>query len=184
MPFKNNLIFQSIRLRYPAIIYFLFALVINATEGFAQADVTGEWYGVGYVKQNGEHNSYLAEMILKQNGSKVTGTFNYYFKTDSFSSSIKGVYHEDKRWLELNGTPILNYIAKNKNGADCAMEGDFTLMASLLETTLTGQFNPSYADRLLCPAITIKFVKFIPDTAKQVQGEIDEEDTVEIKKQR
>ncbi len=163
------------------IIFFLICFFIGSiAKTYAQQDVTGEWYGVGYVKKNGEHNSYLAEMILKQKGNKVTGTFSYYFKTDSFTSNIKGIYHEDKRWLELNSTPILNYIAKNKNGADCAMEGDFTLMASLLETTLTGQFNPTYADRLLCPAITIKFVKYIPDTAKQVPSEIDEEDTVEI----
>lgn len=141
----------------------------------AQDDVTGEWYGVGYVKRNGEHNSYLAEMILKQSGFKVSGTFNYYFKTDSFSSIIKGVYHKEKRWLEIYGTPILNYTAKNRNGADCAMEGDFTLMASLLETTLTGQFNPTYEDRYLCPAITIKFVKYIPDTARQAVTEMEEE---------
>ncbi len=161
------------------ILFICCCLIAGFTKTYAQQDVTGEWYGVGYVKKNGEHNSYLAEMILKQKGNKVTGTFSYYFKTDSFSANIKGVYHEDKRWLELNSTPILNYIAKNKNGADCAMEGDFTLMASLLETTLTGQFNPTYADRLLCPAITIKFVKYIPDTAKQAQTEIDEEDTIE-----
>ena len=106
--------------------------------------------------------------------------FNYYFKTDSFSTNLKGEYHEEKRWLELYATPIVNYKAKNKNGADCDMDGDFTLMASLLETTLTGQFNPVYEHRLLCPAITIKFVKYVPDTAKQTQGEMDEDDTTEI----
>ncbi len=139
--------------------------------------MTGEWYGVGYVKTNGEHSSYLCEMILKQTGNKVSGTFNYYFKTDSFSTNLTGVYRDERRWLELSATPIVNYQAKNKNGAECPMEGDFTLLAAQLESTLTGQFNPTYESRLLCPAITIKFVKFVPDTSKPLPEE--QLDTIE-----
>lgn len=142
---------------------------LSTTVVTAQTKVTGEWYGIGYVKRNGENNSYLCELILKQTGKKVTGTFNYYFRQDSFSTNLSGIYSDEKRWLQLNATPIVNFRAMDKNGAECPMEGDFTLMVSQLESTLTGQFNPTYEYRLLCPAITVKFVKYIPDTSKPVE---------------
>ena len=143
---------------------------------FAQT-VSGEWYGVGHTKRNGAYNSYLSEMVLKQKGNKVTGVFKYYFKSDSIKVKVTGTYFPKYRRLELNASPILNFQAKNANGADCPMEGGFTLMVSSIETTLTGQFNPTYNYRIVCPAIDIQFVKYVPSKNAPVIEE-DETDTV------
>jgi hypothetical protein len=127
------------------------------------AQVSGEWYGVGNVSWAGEHNSYLSELILTQNGNKVSGEFNYFFRNASIKTKVTGTYDPKTRTIELQARPVLNYQAKDVNGADCPMEGSFTLRTSRLETTLTGQFNPTYSYRFTCPAINIKFKREQPD---------------------
>ena len=124
--------------------------------------VSGEWYGVGHVKKSGHHNSYLYEMVLKQKGNKVTGELNYYFRKVEIKTKISGTFIPKYQLIELNARPILNFIAKNENGADCPMEGSFTLSIIKNIPTLTGQFNPTYEYRITCPAIDIKFVKRDP----------------------
>ncbi len=137
--------------------------------------VKGEWYGVGQVKKAGDHNSYLSEMILKQKGTKVTGEFNYYFRSVLIKTKITGTYSAKFRLLELNARPVLNFQAKNANGADCPMEGSFTLKVSKAKTTLTGQFNPIYEYRYTCPAINITFVKSVNPSTNPVHEEPDED---------
>jgi len=143
-------------------------------------NVAGEWYGVGTVNKAGEHNSYLVELVLKQAGNKVTGEFNYYFKSAKISSTITGVYLPKTRTIELKATPVLNYKAQNINGADCPMEGSFTLLASQVETVLRGQFNPLFDYRFTCPAINIKFRKGVnrpqtePETGEVVREQLPE----------
>ena len=124
--------------------------------------VTGSWYGVGQVTKSGEHNSYLSEMKIKQNGNKVTGEFTYFFKNLEIKTKIAGSYHANSRVLILNTIPVLNYQAKNINGADCPMKGLFSLKVSRVETTLTGSFNPSELYKLTCPVINVRFIKALP----------------------
>lgn len=128
---------------------------------FAQT-VGGEWYGVGNVVKAGSHNSYLSELIIKQKGNKVTGEFNYFFRSNSIKAKVTGTYNPQTRELLLNAQPVLAYKAMDQNGADCPMEGSFTLRISRVETSLTGQFNPLYSYRFTCPAINVKFVKQKP----------------------
>ncbi len=125
----------------------------------ATGQINGDWYGVGSINKAGAYDSYMVEMILTQTGNKVTGQLNYFFKSEKIESTITGTYLPNSRTLELRATPVLNYQAKDANGADCPMEGSFTFMSSQLETTLRGQFNPTYNYRLTCPAINIKFKK-------------------------
>lgn len=129
---------------------------------FAQ-QIAGYWYGVGTVKKTGSHNSYLSELILKQKGNKITGEYNYFFRSSIIKTKIAGTYNAATRELLLNAIPILNYKSKNENGADCMMEGSFTLRVSRVETTLLGQFNPTVTYRFTCPPINVKFVKGSPD---------------------
>jgi hypothetical protein len=125
-------------------------------------NVSGEWYGVGSVVKVGSHNSYLSELIIKQKGNKVTGEFNYFFRSDAIKTKVTGTYNPQTRELLLNAQPVLAYKAKNQNGADCPMEGSFTLRISRVETSLTGQFNPIFSYRFTCPAINVKLVKQKP----------------------
>ncbi len=126
--------------------------------------VTGKWYGVGQVKKAGSHSSYLSELILQQKGTRVTGEFNYYFRNAEIKTKVTGTYNSRYRLLELNANPVLNYQALDSNGADCPMEGSFTLQISRLKSSLSGQFNPLYQYRFTCPAINIKFVKQVAET--------------------
>lgn len=151
----------------------LFCLLLSGQQLLAQ-QVTGEWYGVGKVNRPGDHNSYLSEMVLKQTGNKVKGEFNYYFKRDKISTTVTGTYDPKTRVVELKAHPVLNYKAKDINGADCIMEGSFTLTISRLETSLRGQFNPLLSYRYTCPAINIKFVKDKPKPQEPEVGELSE----------
>lgn len=176
------LLMQSQHKFYPlkilAVIIYLFPfLFITATS--AQS-VAGEWYGVGKVKKAGDHNSYLSEMVLKQKGNNVTGEFNYFYRSEEIKTKVTGKYNSKYKVLELYARPILNYMAKNSNGADCPMEGSFTLTITKSKTTLTGQFNPTYDYRITCPPIDINFVKSDSKSPKVTAPTTDtaDEDTV------
>ena len=141
--------------------FLLYWLLLVSTTLSAQS-VTGEWFGVGNINWAGEFNSYLYELTLKQSGDKVTGELVYYFRNVVIKTKVTGIFYSKTRTLELNARPIINYMAKDKNGADCPMEGSFTLRTSRVETSLTGQFNPTYSYRFTCPAVNIKFKKEQP----------------------
>ncbi|MDB5192759.1 MAG: hypothetical protein JWQ96_2322 [Segetibacter sp.] len=130
--------------------------------------VTGDWYGVGSISNKGEQSNYLSELVLTQKGNKVTGQFNYFFKSMSVTNKVSGTFDENTRTLELKLMPFINYKASNLQGADCPMEGSFTLRVSKVESSLYGQFNPSLAYRYTCPAITIKFVKAVNKPKEEV----------------
>lgn len=123
--------------------------------------VRGLWYGIGHVSKFGDNNAYLSELKLKQTGKKVTGEFNYFFRQVEIKTKISGTYDSKTRTLFLNTSPVLNFQAKNENGADCPMKGLFKLTASRVETTLAGQFIATKSYKLTCPDITIRFVKGI-----------------------
>ena len=136
--------------------------------------ISGEWYGVGSVVKSGSHNSYLSELIIKRKGNKITGEFNYYFRTVITKTKVTGTYNPQTREILLNARPVLNYKAQSQNGADCPMEGSFTLRISGADTSLLGQFNPIYDYRYTCPAINIKLVKQQPEQNISIAGAIPE----------
>lgn len=145
----------------------LFFLCLGPLGLFAQS-VTGDWYGIGAVHWAGEFNSYLSELNLKQSGNKVTGTFNYYYRSAAIKLDVTGTFDNRTRTLELNARPLLNYQAKDVNGPECPMEGSFTLRTSRVETSLTGQFNPTNNYRFTCPPINIKFKKTQPGDEEEI----------------
>lgn len=132
---------------------FFFVSLVSAQK------VTGVWYGTGQVSKFGDNNTYLSELKLKQTGQKVTGEFNYFFRRNEIKTKISGTYDPKTRTLFLNTNPILNFQAKDQNGADCPMKGVFTLTASRVETTLSGEFTATATYKLTCPDINVKFVK-------------------------
>ncbi|MCW3106064.1 MAG: hypothetical protein JWQ09_570 [Segetibacter sp.] len=160
-------------MKISTIVLFLLSILFASS---TSAQVAGEWYGVGKVKKAGDHNSYLSEMIIRQKGRKVTGEFNYYFRSAEIKTKITGTFDPSYRVLELTAQPVLNFLAKDQNGADCPMEGSFTLKVTKSQTTLTGQFNPTYDYRVTCPPIDIKFVKSEPTASKNATVADDKED--------
>ena len=139
--------------------------------------VTGEWYGVGKVSKFGENNNYLSELKIKQTGKKVTGEFNYFFRSSEIKTKISGTYDAETRTLFLNTNPVLNFQAKDQNGADCPMKGVFTLTVSRAQTTLSGEFAATSDYKITCPDISIKFLKgtntpFIPVPSETVERQV------------
>lgn len=152
--------------------FVLFLPVIIFGSSASAQSITGEWYGVGKVKKAGDHNSYLSEMVLKQKGNRVTGELNYFYRSDEIKTKITGKYDARYRVLELDPQPMLSFLAKDKNGADCPMEGSFTFKIIKGEPTLLGQFNPTYNYRVTCPAIDVKFTKSRPDAVAKATSNL------------
>src|SRR3954466_12112811 len=146
------------RLKKTSFLLLLLSNLFFISEISAQS-VNGLWYGVGRVSKFGDNNTYLSELKLKQSGKKVTGDFNYFFRRNEIKTKISGTYDSKTRTLFLNTNPILNFQAKDPNGADCPMKGVFRLTASRVETTLSGDFTATSTYKLTCPDIAVKFVK-------------------------
>lgn len=151
-------------------VIFLFVVCLLATLPSFSQTVSGQWYGVGNVGRDGNYSQYLSELILKQKGDKVTGEFNYFFRSAYIPARVSGNYNSKTRLLELHIVPLLNFKAANINGADCPMQGIFILKVSKVETTLAGQFETTDNYKYTCPDIVLKFKKEIltPEDKKKL----------------
>ncbi len=127
---------------------------------FSQS-VTGQWYGIGQVGKEGNYSQYLSELILNQKGNKVSGEFNYYFKSTYSPSKVTGTYNSKTRVLELQLLPLLNFKSTDINGADCPMKGVFILKVSKVESVLSGLFETTDQYKYTCPEISIRLKKEI-----------------------
>ncbi len=158
-------------------IFFLLLFNLFFVSVISAQKVTGLWYGVGHVSKFQDNNTYLSELKLKQTGTKVTGEYNYFFRRVEIKTKISGTYDPKTRTLFLNTNPVLNFQAKNENGADCPMRGLFKLTVSRVESTLSGQFIATSKYKITCPEINIKFIKgvnepFVPVPSDTLEEEI------------
>lgn len=141
---------------FPLIICLLFCF---ATFSHAQS-VTGKWYGIGNIAITASTNGYLCEFIIKENGGKVTGEFNYFFRNGYFSNKITGTFNSSTRMLKIKTIPILYHGNVDiANGVDCFMDGEFVFRSSKIETILLGNFAADDIHKFTCAPLNIKFVK-------------------------
>lgn len=126
--------------------------------------VNGHWYGVGKVAVPGEHSAYLAELILKQKGKTVTGELQYYFRDSLFKLAVNGTFNNQSRQLNFKPLPFIYYLSKStKNGIDCILTGNFTLIINRTESILNGVFESDAAHRYTAPSIQFRF-RYSTDT--------------------
>ncbi|TKK66952.1 hypothetical protein FC093_15745 [Ilyomonas limi] len=138
-------------------------LIGNVFTARAQS-VTGKWYGIGNPDIPGSSNSYLCEFIITQNGSNVTGYFNYFFRNGYFSNKLVGRYDASKRLLVLKPLPILYHLSANVgNGVDCIMTGVFKLKVAKVESTLSGEFLSDELHKYTSPPVKVNFRKLGKD---------------------
>ncbi len=131
---------------------------------FAQ-QVNGHWYGVGKVAVPGEHSTYMAELVLKQKGKLVTGELQYYFRDSLFKLSVNGIFNSKNRQLTLKPVPFIYYLSRStRNGIDCILTGNFTLIVTRTESVLNGVFESDAAHRYTTPPIYFRF-RYSTDTA-------------------
>jgi hypothetical protein len=132
-----------------------------------QAQVTGKWYGIAMPVNNVNSNGYLCEFLLKQTGNRVTGTFNYYFRNGYLTNKITGTFDPKTRKLRTREVPIIYHGTKDVGiGIDCIMQGEFSLVASKVETSLTGYFVADENHSLTCIPLKIKFIKQVKEDTK------------------
>jgi len=124
--------------------------------------VSGKWYGTGRVVTDGEHDIYLTELIIHQKSTRITGVLNYYFRKQTYSHVIAGSYDSKTRKLTINPIPLLFYKSSGTIEADCWMRGNFTLLVSRLEESISGSFSATENYKYTCPNINFKFLKERP----------------------
>ncbi len=165
----------------------LVVLLFASYPFMAQAQtVKGKWYGIGFIEVAQSTNSYLCELNLQQNGSTVTGEFNYYFRNGFFSNPIKGTFSADNRYLLIQLVPVMyNRNTNTLTGVDCPMHGEFTLKIARTQTTLGGNFLSDDLHKYTCSPLKITFKKQPDDepslkerVAKMAKDDYLEADTV------
>jgi hypothetical protein len=140
-------------------------------------NVKGKWYGIATAEGASASNAYLCELLISQNGTKVTGYMNYYFRDGYFSNPITGTFNATTRKLHTKAIPILYHGNIDiGTGIDCFMEGDFTLKVSKAETTLTGYFFADEAHSLTCTPVKVRFTKQLKEEPLLKDRVIEKED--------
>lgn len=144
--------------RMRGIIVFCFLLSLCLPAGAQQ--VNGHWYGVGIVQYPRQSNSYLSELVLRQQGTRVWGDFIYYFKDSILQVPVRGKYNPSIRSVQLQPFPVVYFRSMSASrGFYIRMEGYFKLVASKTESSLQGMLFSIPAYRYMVPDITFKLVK-------------------------
>ena len=152
------------RRNYRHFIFCVAAYLVCSIFNTQAQSVAGKWYGIGNPEVEGGSNSYLCEFIITQNGSSVTGYFNYFFRNGYFSNKLVGSYNASKRLLVLKPVPILYHLSANVgNGVDCIMTGVFTLKVAKVESTLSGEFLSDELHKYTSPPVKVNFRKLGKD---------------------
>jgi hypothetical protein len=126
--------------------------ILIASQSYSQS-VFGYWYGKANVNTNSSANNYLVEMILQPEGNYVKGIVNYFFKNTYRSLQVKGNYNKATREISLYNIPITYHGSLMNKEVDCIMNMRGTLKVARTGSTLTGQFNSTPEQRLMCGSI-------------------------------
>ncbi|MFM7357047.1 MAG: hypothetical protein ACKO1T_00575 [Sediminibacterium sp.] len=122
--------------------------------------VNGHWFGVGIVQFPRQSNSYLAELVLRQQGARVWGDFIYYFKDSILHVPVRGRYNPRVRSVQLLPFPVVYFQSMSASrGLYFRMEAYFKLVASKTESSLQGLVYSTPAYSYLVPDISFKLVK-------------------------
>ncbi|WP_447642275.1 MULTISPECIES: hypothetical protein [Chitinophagaceae] len=120
--------------------------------------VNGKWYGIGNVVTTTHSNSYLCELLLKEDKKgAVTGYFNYFFRDGYFSNKLFGTYNKTTQTFKFKPVIVLfHQTVKADIGVDVPMYGNFILNLNSKDTTLTGFLTPVDNYKYMVPALNIK----------------------------
>lgn len=140
-------------MKYSKKLFILLSAIILHLSCISQ-NVDGHWFGTGNVEFFGNHNQYLVELILRQNGKKINGELGYYFKDGFFLNPIKGSFDVKKRLLILNEFPFIHFASKTAElGFTTNMTGEFHLRSSRVSSILTGIFKSDEIHKFTSPII-------------------------------
>lgn len=120
--------------------------------------VNGKWYGIGNVVTTNQSNSYLCELLLKEDRKgNVTGYFNYFFRDGYFSNKLYGTYDRTTQTFKFKPVIVLFHQTVKANiGVDVPMYGNFIFNLNSKDTTLTGFLMPISNYKYMVPALNIR----------------------------
>jgi len=120
--------------------------------------VTGAWYGKADVLMKGNVNNYLTELVIRQKADEIEGVFGYYFKDVYQSFYIHGTYNKKTRQVYIPNLPLLFYGSDTRNGIECPMYFQGTLMVSRVSSTLRGSFYSEPKYKYTCPELRVNMI--------------------------
>jgi hypothetical protein len=130
-------------------------ILLSVHQGFSQS-ISGSWYGRADVNKAGVNNNYLTELIVTQKGDEVTGIFGYYFKDSYQSFYIRGTYDKKTRQVIIKNLPVIFYgSSSTREGVECPMSFEGTLIVSQVKNTLKGNFQSIDKYKYTCPEIRV-----------------------------
>jgi len=134
----------------------LLLLCLSTITAYTQS-VAGSWFGKADVIAQGVNNNYLTELVLKQKGDVVEGTFSYYFKDVYQSFVIKGTYNKNTREVTIKNVPLIFYKSSNtRTSVECPMTFNGILTVNKLETTIMGSFITADSKyKYTCPEVRV-----------------------------
>ncbi len=138
--------------------YILFIVIICsvAIQQLNAQSIGGFWYGNGNPKMQTSTNNYLIELILKpeKGTNRVTGYFNYYFKSLFRTVPVTGRYNAATRTIDLNEFTLTYHGSLQQLEVDCPMRLNGTLRVSKFNSVLSGILYCSNPDnKLVCTEI-------------------------------
>ncbi|RYY28907.1 MAG: hypothetical protein EOO04_07910 [Chitinophagaceae bacterium] len=130
-------------------------ILLCGQQAFTQS-VSGSWYGKADVNKAGVNNNYLTELVITQKGDEVTGIFGYYFKDSYQSFYIRGTYDKKTRQVVIKNLPVIFYGSTSaRDGIECPMSFQGTLLVSKVENSLKGSFQSIDKYKYTCPEIRV-----------------------------
>lgn len=134
---------------------FLFFVISFAARTTVAQTVGGSWYGRADVIVKGGSSNYLTELLLRQKADEVEGIFGYYFKDVYQSFFVHGTYNKKTRQVNIKNLPLLFYAGSTKDGIECPMNFQGTLMVSRESSTLKGTFYTDPKYKYTCPEMRV-----------------------------
>ena len=134
----------------------LSAIILLSVQHSNGQSISGSWYGRADVNKEGVNNNYLTELIVTQKGDEVTGVFGYYFKDSYQSFYIRGSYDKKTRQVIIKNLPVIFYgSSSTKDGVECPMSFEGTLLVSQVKNSLKGTFQSIDKYKYTCPEIRV-----------------------------
>lgn len=126
---------------------------------FGQGNIGGSWYGKAEANLEGNHNSYLTELIIRQKGNKVEGILGYYFRDGYRSLYIHGNYNQKTREFVIKNLPITYFRASSIDGVDCFMDLHGTLSVSKVSTAINAVLVANKQYKYTCPEFQVSYIR-------------------------
>lgn len=131
-------------------------LVVLGFSLSGRAQFAGNWFGSAETQTKITYNSYLLELNLKQKGSRISGSMQYFFGALQYTIPFEARYLKPANLLEIADFNIAAYFSTDTSSPDCKMDGYLYWEIKGADTLLTGLFNPLYENRNGCPSLWVR----------------------------